>query len=1709
MNFYILDKQEELITIIDGNDTGDGVVYSAKIDEKLESYELLNITIKADSTEASLIEEEYYIIFKDISGWREYTIYEIEDEDGDNFLTTIKAELSSSELIDEIVETNLAGTSKDPEDILGGILKYTRWSVGNVDKSIYDSSFNVNTSYMGALEAITELAKSHSAEIRFSYQVDGNKVVNRFVDLYKQYGEDKGKRFEVDKDINSIKRVVNTENIKTAIIPFSKEIVESDEETGVERTYQLDISDVEWKVSNGDPVDKPRGQNFIGDPLALHNWGRLNADSSKRHRFIKMEFDLDNPERIASMAWVQLGRYTKPTATYEVQAVDLFAMSDGNSNYSHEETSLGDVVVAIDRYFAKPIQVQTRVVEMERDLLNARENKYVFGSSKPIFSVNTVIEEVVDEVAKDLETALQNMGNVQKNLNSKNRVYRGSATPVGMIKNDIWFRPHPRVSGENQMLVYTGTIWEITADTSELQDAGRLQFGTIDGAEINVINLTADNITGGNLSLANGLQLTNGNRVILGVNNSTGEVELNVSSLKINASPVLTQDDLDEIKLADGKSAYEIALEYGFKGTETEWIDSLKGEDGKHGIAGKKGADGKTPYFHTAWANNSNGTSDFSTTVSANKIFIGTYTDFESEDSSDPAKYNWVRIKGEKGDIGAKGTSVETIVEWYLATSASTGVTMKTSGWTTEIQTITLDKKYLWNYEEVKFSDGSVEDTLPVIIGVHGDKGQDGVDGKHGRSIIKIEERYLATSSEIGVTRSTSGWTADMQATTSDKKYLWNYEIVTWNSAPLTTYVEPIIIGTHGEKGQDGKDGTDGSDGTSVDKITEYYLATSLDAGVKTSTSGWTTTIQTITPTNKYLWNYEKIYFSNGKTQDTPPVIIGAYGETGQDGTDGEKGKDGQTSYLHLAYANEKDNDGVIELKNLNGSMLTNADINTNTGHLIHNTGSYAVNYFLLDVDSKKTYTFVRPKAVGNVYMLTYDSSNKPISMHTLGYAKEFTVNMSNYSRNNDFTRVRFKDSANPNEDRFTSEGYYFGESYDIKDFSTTDSAGREFIGSYTDLNEEGSISADRYSWTKLKGQDGVDGTDGRSITEIQEYYLATNLESGVTRSMSGWTTSIQKTSLDKKYLWNYEKITWSKSPTTTYIEPIIIGTQGIDGTDGNDGKDGSDGRGIESTVIEYAQSTSGTNKPSNWSITLPTVAKGRYLWTKTTITYTDNTTSSSYSTSYNALDGKDGKDGANGSDGRDGLDGQDGVNGLNGVDGENGKTYYTWIKYADSPTSGMSDTPNGKAYIGIAYNKISSTKSTRYADYQWALIKGADGKDGINGVKGSDGKTYFTWIKYAETEYGGNMSNSPEGKRYLGIAHNKGTANESNNPSDYTWSPLYDNVIPGSVNLLKNSGRKITKSSYLVNSYYMTEKMEADQAYTITVKADIPNTQTRLGFYLNGGSINLGNATRLTGTSIYTLTFKGSSSSSTNDFINIYNMPDNSSTATIHWAVLTKGNIGETDWVPATTDIVSPDEVISAINLSAEQIKISGDKIILDGHTEVDGSFKVSGDMIADGTLSADKIMGGSMDAKFFQVTDDEGNVMMSFDSSNKSVRFNVDYMEIVSGNYTSILGKDPKDNTPTYYTWTKFAYDRYGTMYDSIGDRIWIGQAFNKLTNKASTNSNAYQWSPLYRQCYDVNGNKIPNLISRFNSYPDYWAGFDGDGFTGGSIPADWLKR
>ena len=290
-----------------------------------------------------------------------------------------------------------------------------------------------------------------------------------------------------------------------------------------------------------------------------------------------------------------------------------------------------------------------------------------------------------------------------------------------------------------------------------------------------------------------------------------------------------------------------------------------------------------------------------------------------------------------------------------------------------------------------------------------------------------------------------------------------------------------------------------------------------------------------------------------------------------------------------------------------------------------------------------------------------------------------------------------------------------------------------------------------------VDGKDGRDGTSGRGIASTEVKYQSS--QSNTTVPTGEWLTAIPNVQ-EGWYLWTRTQFTYTDS-TVSYGYSVsrqgadgAAGSDGAPGAPGADGKDGANGVGVSGSEVRYQASNSGTTAPTgSWLTSPPSLDAGQYLWTRTTITYTDGKSTVSYSIS---------------------MKGETGPQGLQGKPGADGQPRYTWLKYADTPTSGMSDLPNGKDYIGLAYNKTTPSESSNYSDYTWSKIVGEQGPQGVQGIPGpagEDGSTLYTWIKYADNVSGGGMSDNPSGKKYIGLAYNKTVPTESSVASDYTWS--------------------------------------------------------------------------------------------------------------------------------------------------------------------------------------------------------------------------------------------------------------------------------------------------------------------------------------------------
>lgn len=291
-------------------------------------------------------------------------------------------------------------------------------------------------------------------------------------------------------------------------------------------------------------------------------------------------------------------------------------------------------------------------------------------------------------------------------------------------------------------------------------------------------------------------------------------------------------------------------------------------------------------------------------------------------------------------------------------------------------------------------------------------------------------------------------------------------------------------------------------------------------------------------------------------------------------------------------------------------------------------------------------------------------------------------------------------------------------------------------------------------------------------------------------------------------------------------------GPQGPKGDKGNDGLPGKDGVGLKSTVVTYGLSTSETTQPTSWTAQVPTLTKGKYLWTKTVWTYTDNTSETGYQKTYIAKDGNDGADGIAGKDGV-GIKSTT-ITYASSTSGTTKPTSgwsstipsvsagnYLWTKtvwtytdntsetgYSVAKTGETGATGNGIANTVITYGLSTSetTEPATWASNMPVLVKGMylwtrtvqiytngtsstsyqkgyiakDGAQGLPGTPGKDAQTQYTHIAYADNATGGGFSLTDNTKPYWGMYQDFNAAN-SNDPTKYKWSKWKgDQGLPG-----------------------------------------------------------------------------------------------------------------------------------------------------------------------------------------------------------------------------------------------------------------------------------------------------------------------------------------
>lgn len=974
-------------------------------------------------------------------------------------------------------------------------------------------------------------------------------------------------------------------------------------------------------------------------------------------------------------------------------------------------------------------------------------------------------------------------------------------------------------------------------------------------------------------------------------------------------------------------------------------LEGSQGPQGKQGISGTNGADGKTSYLHIKYSN------DGGKTFTGNSgedigAYIGTCVDYAKDDPTSVGTYKWAKIKGEAGAKGDKGDTGKGVKSTSVAYQVSTsGTTVPTGTWSGSVPSASAGQ-YLWTRTIITYTD----DTTSTIYSV-GRMGTNGANGTNGKSIGSVVNYYLATASSSGVTTATSGWTTAVQSVSAAKKYLWNYEVVKYTDGTVASTTAPCIIGSYGDRGSKGDKGDTGSTGNGIKSITEHYAVSASNSTVPTS---WSSTVPTMTESNKYLWNYETITYTNGTTVDTTKRVIGVYGNKGATGATGSQGyslvanvvRDAFTESQWTAYGtiNHEENwsrtSGIrngcrigdmfaivgtaTDTKNahvayyrsntasgdLKGLCISHTIIprgatgatgskgdKGDTGATGKGVKSTAVTYQASSsgttiptgvwsatppaTSADKPYFWTRTiiTYTDNTTSTAYNVGSTPEgivvggrnlatntnkgttgwswSMLTGGYSKESVsetgVNTCKLTRDSvkqsgwsviQFSYIgRTKWEADTNYtvsvdvkasvSTSMNPGFRHADSSNmliqsckavnnktvanvwtklvwvVKSAATLPS-GTSQNTYFTGMNSNVGVS---YQFKNLKIEKGNTATDWTPAPEDYvsfvdvEYYLST---SPTSLSGGSWSTTAP-TWVNGKYMWS-RTVTTDGAGNRTYSPNqngvCIAGAQGATGAKGDKGDTGgtgATGKGVKSIVEQYYKSTSATAMSGgSWSTTYPGWENSKYIWTRSVITYTDNTTSTTTAVCVTGSKGDKGATGAKGDKGDKGATGPQGPQGPQGVKGDKGPQGDKGATGATGPqgpqgaagkdANQVVHTVNGNGesnlYVEFATIKITGSyanhpttfklggRGFETTDVQFSFISANNADPGLDFLRSSGG--WSLWIYKKTTSTWGLITrlSEPYGQlRVFNYAQGSG-------PYTVTWTSTKLASLPsGSIN--------------------------------------------------------------------------------------------------------------------------------------------------------------------------------------------------------------------------------------------------------------------------------------------------------------------------------------
>lgn len=1164
-----------------------------------------------------------------------------------------------------------------------------------VEKFSYDSGFEVGLNEVSNLnrklswegettasERILSVATQFDAEVSYSFEIDRLRIRHKYINLHKKRGTDSGRELRINREINNIIVKSSVEDLATALSVTGGYPEESETPITL-KGYKYDDGDIYLSGST------------LYSRSAVAKWSRYLSEKGNGtgHIVQSYSYDTTSQSELCNRAVSKLKKIYDAAVSYEVE---LAYLPDG--------IRIGDTVNVVDD--AGELYLSARIMKLESSAAND-EYTATLGDYK---AKSSGISDKMVELAAQFEKLAQNrtfytwvvFGDSETgsgiSLNSSGKKYMGIAynqTTKQPALTDPGIYSWVKVAGDQGIAGAPGkdglTSFFHVRYADVLNPAAsqlRKDTGKYIGTYTDFTFEDSTDPTKYTWRQFQGDDGEDGADGIPGVNGTNGETSYLHIAYAISAdgkSGFSTTNSVDKTYIGQyvdfakedstNPAKYRWTKFQGPKGDKgdpgTQGLQGIQGEKGDQGIQGEKGADGKTQYTHIAYANSSDGKVGFSVSDAA-RDYVGMYVDFTAADSTDPAKYSWSKIKGADGTQGIQGkpgTDGKTPylhVAYANSADGKTGFSVSNSAGKTYIGVYT-DYTKADSTEPTKYKWTKIQGPQGTqgLQGIQGEKGEQGIPGKDGKngSTTYFHIKYAAVSNPTA-----------SQMTEVPNTYIGTYvDFTAADSADPAKYTWSRFQGIQGEKGTQGIPGTNGVNG----RTSYLHIKYSNDGGKTfTGNSGEDsgTYIGTCVdytqndPTNVSAYSWAKI---KGET--------GAKGDKGDTGASGKGVKSTAVTY-QASSSGTTIPTGVWSATPPATSadkpyfwtrtIITYTDNTTSTAYNVGSTPEGIVvggrNLLVGTHKSPITYTYPTSGYADKCSWKTTVLLNG--SVYTLSFWAKSSVN-------GDKIRVHFYNPSNIIS-VVGSQGQRSTYADGLCDFVLTTTMTKYWV-TYTipkGGNSTRSVIIPRlglgatgtgtltFQWEKLEeGNIATDWTpapeDYVSFVDV-EYYLST---SATSLSGGSWSTTAP-TWVNGKYMWS-RTVTTDGAGNRTYSPNqngvCIAGAQGATGAKGDKGDTGgtgATGKGVKSIVEQYYKSTSATAMSGgSWSTTYPGWENSKYIWTRSVITYTDNTTSTTTAVCVTGSKGDKGATGAKGDKGDKGATGPQGPQGPQGVKGDKG----------------------------------------------------------------------------------------------------------------------------------------------------------------------------------------------------------------------------------------------------------------------------------------------------------------------------------------------------------------------------------------------------------------------------------------------------------------------